>query len=93
MENIIETIENLNEKLAVLRTDKKKTKNTKEYALAYYHNLQKSRCICVCGKETTFASIYSHRFSKKHLKIMEIKELENRIRSLEENELSKSLDI
>jgi hypothetical protein len=86
MENINEnTIENLKEQLDVIskKTEpKKKAKNTKEYALAYYHKLHSIRCVCVCGKETTMSSIYSHRFSKKHLLIMEKKEIEKKIKAL-----------
>jgi hypothetical protein len=86
MENINEnTIENLKEQLDVIskKTEPtKKAKNTKEYALAYYHKLHSIRCVCVCGKETTMSSIYSHRFSKKHLLIMEKKEIEKKIKAL-----------
>lgn len=84
MENI-DNLENLKEQLEVInKKTKTKTKNTKEYALAYYHKLHSIRCVCVCGKETTMSSIYSHRFSKKHILIMEKKEIEKKIKALEE---------
>ena len=72
----------LNIKLAELKT-KKATKNTKEYALAYYHK-KNVPCMCVCGKMTTTFSIYRHRFSKAHLKLMEIQDLEKEIQNLQE---------
>lgn len=59
-----------------------KKKNTKEYALAYYHK-NNIPCQCECGKMTKTISIYKHRLSKKHIKIMEIKEIEKRINTLE----------
>jgi hypothetical protein len=87
----MENIENLKEQLAVLNKKaepkpkpKTKCKNTKEYALAYYHKQHSIRCVCVCGKETTMTSIYSHRFSKKHILIMERMEIEKKIKALEE---------
>jgi hypothetical protein len=87
----MENIENLKEQLAVLNKKaepkpkpKTKCKNTKEYALAYYHKQHSIRCVCVCGKETTMTSIYSHRFSKKHILIMERIEIEKKIKALEE---------
>lgn len=75
-------IDELNSKLAELST-KKSTKNTKEYALAYYHK-KNVPCVCVCGKITTTFSIYRHRFSKGHIKLMEIQELEKEIENLKE---------
>jgi hypothetical protein len=87
MENNNEnTLEILKEKLALLNT-KKPAKNTKEYSLAYYHKHHQVKCTCVCGKETTMTSIYRHRFSKKHILIMEKMELEKQIKTLEESKI------
>jgi hypothetical protein len=78
----MENLNELNSKLAEL-TIKKSNKNTKEYALAYYHK-NNIPCVCVCGKKTTTFSIYKHRFSKAHLKIMEIQDLEKQIELIKE---------
>ena len=80
----MENLNELNSKLAELTIKKKVCKNTKEYALAYYHK-KNVPCVCVCGKITTTFSIYKHRFSKAHLKIMEIQDLENQIEKIKES--------
>ena len=59
-----------------------KTKNTKEYALQYYHS-HNVPLKCECGKMSTTFSIYKHRMSRKHLQLMEIQKLELRIAELQ----------
>lgn len=83
----MDKIDELNTKITELKVGMKKkvTKNTKEYALAYYHE-NNTPCMCVCGKMTTSFSIYKHRFSKKHIKLMEIKALEEEIADIEKLE-------
>jgi hypothetical protein len=82
----MDKINELNDKLVELTIKPKKKqvcKNTKEYALAYYHK-NNVPCVCVCGKSTTTFSIYKHRFSKAHLKIMEIQDIEQQIQTIKD---------
>ena len=66
-----------------------KSKNTKEYALQYYHS-RNVPLVCECGKTSTTFGIYKHRQSRKHLQLMEIQKLEKRIAQLQTNEKEKS---
>ena len=66
-----------------------KTKNTKEYALQYYHS-HNVPLECECGKMSTTFSIYKHRMSRKHLQLMEILKLEKRVAELQAKEKEQS---
>ena len=88
MENKTEV--ELNQQLIELKASMVgKTKNTKEYALQYYHS-HNVPLECECGKMSTTFSIYKHRMSRKHIQLMEIQKLEKRIAELQAKEKEQS---